>query len=49
MINYKLVAVRLGNYDTELEAALAYDAKAKQLGCAVRFLNFPDEVSDVSS
>ena len=49
VINYKLVAVRLGNYDTELEAALAYDAKAKQLGCAVRFLNFPDGVSNVST
>lgn len=49
VINYKLVAVRLGNYDTELEAALAYDAKARQLGCGVRFLNFPDGVSNVSS
>ena len=44
VINYNLVAVRLGNYDTELEAALAYDAKARLLGCGVRFLNFPDEV-----
>ena len=44
VINYNLVAVRLGNYDTELEAALAYDAKARLLGCGSRFLNFPDEV-----
>ena len=49
VINYNRVAIRLGNYDTEAEAALAYDAKAKQLGCGVRFLNFPDEVVNVSS
>ena len=47
VLNHNLVAIRLGNYDTEQEAALAYDAKARQLGC--QFLNFPDEVNDVSS
>lgn len=49
VINYNRVAIRLGNYDTELEAALAYDAKARQLGCEVRFLNFPDGVINVNS
>ena len=49
VINYSSVAIRLGNYDTEAEAALAYDAKARHLGCGVRFLNFPDGVNDVSS
>ena len=49
VLNYNLVAIRLGNYDTETEAALAYDAKARQLGCEVRFLNFPDEAPHVSS
>ena len=47
VLNHNLVAIRLGNYDTQLEAALAYDAKAKQLGC--QFLNFPDEVPNVNS
>ena len=47
VLNYNLVAIRLGNYDTQLEAALAYDAKARQLGC--RFLNFPNEVPHVNS
>ena len=47
VINYNRVAIRLGNYDTEEDAALAYDAKARQLGCGFRFLNFPDEVSNV--
>lgn len=46
VINYNRVAIRLGNYDTEQEAALAYDAKARQLGCGVRFLNFPDGVNN---
>ena len=49
VINYNRVAIRLGNYDTEEDAALAYDAKARQLGCGARFLNFPDEVVNVSS
>ena len=49
VFNYNLVAVRLGNYDTELEAALAYDAKARQLGCEGRFLNFPSEAFHVNS
>lgn len=47
VINYNLIAIRLGNYDTQLEAALAYDAKARQLGCGARFLNFPDGANDV--
>ena len=37
------VVTHLGNFTTELEAALAYDAAAKLQDCDLHFLNFPDE------
>ena len=47
-LNHKYVAINLGTFDTEIEAALAYDAAIKKLKIKkqsrkVRVLNFPDE------
>ena len=38
----------VGNFATELEAALAYDAMAKLHDCEFRTLNFPDGLNDAS-
>ena len=48
-LNHKYVAINLGTFDTEIEAALAYDTAIKKLKTKkqdrkVCVLNFPDEV-----
>jgi len=34
----------VGHFDTEIDAALAYDRKARELFGSYAYLNFPDQV-----